>query len=381
MKATSRSRLEHGESGYQIRGGNFERKVLALGATNAMDIIAGGARFTDCEFRMKRVTGTDFNFDATCVNCDFHLPRRVANRHMDRPVLDGCRFHGHFAGFDFGPKFLSGDIMGPSKGSLRNCDFSNARLHLCAFYETALAAHSWPGWPHIFLDYSEGAAWAHTLAGTPLSERLKIVLRLQTDDMPEEAVRSLRILSVYLPELGEDPEAVWPLIQDVQQIWFPGKESKARAGTEQILAVQRKNANTAEKWKQNQDRLCPFNLMHRCWLQECRSVDSPRGIELVFDSSYLLTRVPDAPRKVRLLLKEGVASLRRATGIEAMQGPVEKYMVMGAVLEGDVVILKPHRKERGQVVVNFATCEMFDENGEPLEDSRLLNYVQRYWRV
>jgi hypothetical protein len=331
---------------------------------------------------MKRVTGTNFNFDATCVDCDFHLPKRVANRYMDRPALDTCRFHGHFVGFDFGAKFLEKDILGPSKGSLRNCDFSNARLHLCAFYETSLANHSWPDWPHVFLNYTEGAAWAHNLADTPVSERFKIVLRLQKDDLPEDAkVRSRCIVSAYLPDLGEDPEEVWPLIQDVPQVWFPGKESKLRAPPEKVLAVLESNSETAEKLTRNRNRLAPFSLMHRCWLLECRSVESPPGIELVFDSSYLLARVPDAPGKVRMVLEEGAASLRKATGIEPVEGPVEKYMVMGAVLEGEVAVLKPHRKERGQVIVDFAACEMFDEIGNPLEESRLSDCVQRYWSV
>lgn len=373
-----RSRLDPGEHGYQIRGGSFEGKVLTLGATDFADVIVEGARFIDCEFRMKRVTKTDFNFDATCIDCDFHLPRRVANRYMDRPVLESCRFHGHFVGFDFGPKFLD-KYLRPSQGSVHNCDFSDARLHLCAFYGTSLEAHSWPDWPHIYLDYTEGAMWAHKLAASHVPEKLKIIFGLHSDDPTKETrVRSECIVSVYLPDLEVDPEALWPLIQDVPQLWFPGKAEKPRATPEHVAAVELRNEEDARELASERDRLSPFNLVNRCWLLECRNVDDS-GLELVFDSSYLQKRVPEAPAKVRLFLEEGSAFLRKAGGSEALSGAVEKFMVMAAVLEGHEVILKPHRKERGQVVIDFSRCAARDENARPLDISRLRDYVNRYW--
>lgn len=374
-----RSRLDPGEQGYEIRGGSFDLKVLTLGATDFADVIVGGAKFTDCEFRMKRVTKTDFNFDATCTNCDFHLPKRVANRYMDRPVLESCRFHGHFVGFDFGPKFLDKYLLGPSPGSLRSCDFSDARLHLCAFYGTSLAAHTWPDWPHIYLDYTEGATWTHKLTVSHVPERLKIIFGLHSDGAAKETrVRSECIVSVYLPDLEVDPEALWPLIQDVPQVWFPGKAEKPLATPEQVAAVERTNEEAARELASKRDRLAPFNLAYRCWLLECRNAGDA-GLELVFDSSYLQKRVPEAPGKVRLFLEEGRAFLRKPGGSEALSGAVEKFMVTAAVLEGDAVILKPHRKDRGQVVIDFATCAARDENERPLEISRLREYVNHYW--
>ncbi|MGJ7609118.1 hypothetical protein ACSFA7_32630 [Variovorax sp. LT1R20] len=383
MKLKARSHLNPGEHGYEIRGGTVEKKVLTLGATDSYDTVVGGVKFTDCEFRMKRVKETDFNFDATCVDCDFHLPKRVSNRYMDRPVLDSCRFHGHFVGFDFGPKFLNGVLLGPSPGRLHNCDFSDARLHLCAFYETSLAAHSWPDWPHIYLDYSEDFAWAHSLAKTPVPKRLKTILTLQSNDIdiPEVTrVRSQCIVSVYLPDLEEDPEALWPLIQDVPQIWFPGKSKKGRATPEQVSAAEQKNVVAATKEAVKRDRLSPFWLIQRCWLLECRTVEDTSGIELVFDSSYLQKRVPEAPPKVRLFLTEGEAILRGSSGHESIDGSVEKFMVTGTDLEGNTVILKPHRKERGQVAIDFSDCVARDEIGNPLEISQLRDFVNRYWR-
>ncbi len=380
MATTGRTRLEPGEHGYEIRGGEFQGKILTLGSTDSMDVIVGDAQFTDCEFRMKHVAKIDFNFDATCVRCDFHLPKRVSNRWMDRPVLENCRFHGHFVGFDFGPKFLDKGVLGPSTGRLRNCDFTDARLHLCAFYSTTLAEHSWPDWPHVYLDYSEGADWAHRLGDSVVPERMQIILRLQPKDAVEEtSVRSRCIIALYLPEFEQDPEGLWPLIQDVPQIWFPGKSRKPRASPDHVLAVRTQQRQAAERLTHDRDRLAPFNLMYRCWLLECKDAETFQGIELVFDSSYLQSKVPEAPAKVRLVLKEGKASLRKSSGSEPVMGSVDKFLVTSALLEGQTAVLKPHRKERGQFVVDFSECELLDPLGARMEVSRLRDYVQRYW--
>jgi hypothetical protein len=329
---------------------------------------------------MKRVAKTDFNFDATCLNCDFHLPKRVSNRYMDRPSLDGCSFHGHYVGFDFGPKFRMDPTGMHSSGSLRNCNFSAARLHLCAFYETSLSEHTWPGWPHVFLDYTNGASWAHVLASSPLPERLQIILKLQPEHNSEDSgVNSRSIISVYLPEIGEDPEAIWPLIQDTPEIWFPEKEGKSKADSPTVQSTQQKNADVADKLAWERNRLAPFNLLTRCWLTEVQSTSCGNSIELVFNTAYLQSRVPDAPQEVRLLLGQGDASLRTATEIKKMTGMVEKYMPMSAFLDEDAVVLKPHRKERGQVILKFDSCTAIGPKGSALDISEIRDYVNRYW--
>ncbi|WP_156370808.1 MULTISPECIES: hypothetical protein [unclassified Acidovorax] len=368
------------DHGYEIRGGTFDGRILMLGATDVSDTIVGGVTFTNCEFRMKRVAKTDFNFDATCLNCDFHLPKRVSNRYMDRPKLDGCRFHGHYVGFDFGPKFRVG-IIGPSPGNLRNCDFSSARLHLCAFYGTSLSDHKWPGWPHVFLDYSNGASWAHLLASSPIPDRLKIILQLRPELISEDSsVNSECIVSVYLPEIGIDPEALWPLIQDTPEIWFPEKDKKSKVDAHAVRSAQQKNADVADKLAWERNRLVPFNLLTRCWLTEVRPTSDGDSIELVFNTTYLQSRVPDAPPEVRLVLEHADVALRTPTETKKLVGMVEKYMPMSALLEEEAVVLKPHRKERGQVILNFDSCVAFEQTGISLDIEKLGDYVNRYWR-
>ncbi|WP_429951917.1 hypothetical protein ACQYWY_10025 [Comamonas sediminis] len=379
-KMSKRTPFAPSDHGYEIRGGTFEGKILTLGATNVSDVIVGGATFTNCEFRMKGVAKTDFNFDAACLNCDFRLPKRVSNRYMDRPILNGCRFHGHYVGFDFGPKFRRDFTGSPSAGSLSNCDFSTARLHLCAFYETSLSDHKWPGWPHVFLDYTNGASWAHALASASVPQRFKTILKLQSEFTPEDsAVNSRCIVSVYLPEIGEDPEALWPLIQDIPQIWFPEKEGKPKVNPQTVQSALEKNEEAAEIFEWEQNRLAPFNLLTRCWLTEVRSNSERKSIELVFNSTYLQSRVPDAPPEVRLVLEQAQASLRLPNETRSLTGMVERYMPMSAFLEEGAVVLKPHRKERGQVILNFDSCTAFEATGASLSITKLRDFVNRYW--
>ncbi|PTT17751.1 hypothetical protein DBR12_17345 [Acidovorax sp. HMWF029] len=83
---------------------------------------------------------------------------------------------------------------------------------------------------------------------------------------------------------------------------------------------------------------------------------------------------------MRLVLEQADASLRTATATKKLTGMVEKYMPMSAFLEEKAVVLKPHRKERGQVILNFDSCKAFETVGMSLDIAKLRDYVTRYWR-
>jgi hypothetical protein len=185
---------------------------------------------------------------------------------------------------------------------------------------------------------------------------------------------------VDLTELDGDREALWPLIQDVPQIWFPGKDSKPRAGAAQLRAAQEHHESAAAKAERDRDRLIVFNLANRCWLLESRAGSGPSDVVLEFDTSAFRKHVAGAPLRLRVHLRDGRTSLRSPGGVAPLNGPLDKYMVMGTALEGDTVVLKPHRKERGQVLVEFSGYSLSDESGKALEVPTLQEQVARYWR-
>jgi hypothetical protein len=55
-------------------------------------------------------------------------------------------------------------------------------------------------------------------------------------------------------------------------------------------------------------------------------------------------------------------------------------MLMGVAMEGDDVVLKAHRKERGQVVLSFDTCSLLSEDGSALSFDDLATVVDDYLR-
>jgi hypothetical protein len=107
-------------------------------------------------------------------------------------------------------------------------------------------------------------------------------------------------------------------------------------------------------------------------------VDGTNAIEIRFDCSFLQKRVLEAPSEVRVLLNKGAIVLRTESGTHAVSGEVEKFMVMGASLEGTEVVLKPHRKERGQIRLTFDSYSVHDTSGAPLAQQTLLKAINRY---
>lgn len=367
MKAHTRIPLDPGR-GYEIRGGSFERRVLTIGSGDTVDSISGGATFRDCEIRVLSATRQSLNFDATFIDCDIRFSKPLSNRQLTRPRFINCRFTGQFSGCEFGPKFQD------SLGRVENCDFTGARLAVTEFFDCGSASLRWPDWPHIYLLYGEDLSWTKELSDEALPRKLISLLRLPR----HESVTPRSILAIHLPSEDCDVESVWALVQDIPEVWFPSKSQRTRADpglVEQALAANRKALALATR---SRERTTLLGNLHRSWLKSARRV-SEGDVELVFDCSHLKQRVPSAPERIHVRLHSGAAHHRLESTTHEINGELDRFMVMGVGEEGNDVVLKPHRKERGQVVLSFESYSVLDEQHQLISEEVLLNAVSQYY--
>jgi hypothetical protein len=68
-----------------------------------------------------------------------------------------CRFKGVFSGIDFGSGRRTD--LHQDFGAVEGCDFTDATLDGCRFFNTDVSSLRLPGWPHaVLLDFSKRAA-------------------------------------------------------------------------------------------------------------------------------------------------------------------------------------------------------------------------------
>jgi hypothetical protein len=78
-------------------------------------------------------------------DCTIQAKGELKNLRWARMGLKGCRFKGRFRGNDFG--FMEDHIDKWKLGAVVDCDFSEARLDGCRFYNCDMSTIRLPRWP------------------------------------------------------------------------------------------------------------------------------------------------------------------------------------------------------------------------------------------
>jgi hypothetical protein len=79
------------------------------------------------------------------IDCTIQANGELKNKRWARMSFKGCRFQGRFTGNDFG--FREDDLDKWRLGGIQNCDFSEARLDGCRFYNCDMRTIQLPRWP------------------------------------------------------------------------------------------------------------------------------------------------------------------------------------------------------------------------------------------
>jgi hypothetical protein len=84
-------------------------------------------------------------------NCTIQAKGQLKTVRWGPIRFKGCRFKGRFAGNDFG--FREDDLDRLKSGGIEDCDFSEAELNGCRFFNCDMSTIRLPRWPcFTFLD-------------------------------------------------------------------------------------------------------------------------------------------------------------------------------------------------------------------------------------
>lgn len=130
----------------------------------------------NCTLDVKVGGGGIIYSGVTLRNCTFNQRVPLKNEQFDRVHWDSVRMTGHYSGCDFG------NWDDPSKGSVRNCDFSAAVMDGIRFINIDPDSITLPLWPHFALvkpsaalDYVRSQSWPR---------RIGVALDIMADNDP-----------------------------------------------------------------------------------------------------------------------------------------------------------------------------------------------------
>jgi hypothetical protein len=122
-------RLELTDKGslYYLSSNLVLRHCTLVLKVSARNLIINGARFIDCAFEVRQ-----------------ELTNHQA---WIKASIEGCRFKGRFSGCDFGHWPEYGSEPAYELGSIKDCDFTEARLDGCRFMGCDPRTIQFPRWP------------------------------------------------------------------------------------------------------------------------------------------------------------------------------------------------------------------------------------------
>lgn len=136
------------------------------------------------------------------IDCTIEVKKELRNFPWTHAHLKGCRFTGAMTGSDFGHWSFD---KGMDRGSVEDCDFTDARLDACRFVGCDLSRLKLPSWPcFTVLDPvgRKSELLARQWPGT-----MRITVESFTDDLPETLA-----VTYFAPALAKrddtTPEAI-----------------------------------------------------------------------------------------------------------------------------------------------------------------------------
>lgn len=105
-----------------------------------------------------------------------------------------CRFHGLFSGVDFGSTDRS--QLGEDFGGAEGCDFTDATLDGCRFFNVDASTLRFPAWPHVVLH--DFAKRTQDVVAATWPRRLGQYMRVCADQ-PE----SMRVSVIHVPSVAK----------------------------------------------------------------------------------------------------------------------------------------------------------------------------------
>lgn len=150
---------------------------------------------------------------ACFIDCTFIIKKQLTNFRWDTAYLQGCQFKGRFTGNDFGEWPSS-----PGQGSIKDCDFSEARLDMTRFLGCDVTTLRFPRWP-CFTILDPVRRWRE-LGALPWPGLIGRVTMGGLAESPASTVA----LTFSAPDLakryGTTPEALKTVVEKMDDVFY-----------------------------------------------------------------------------------------------------------------------------------------------------------------
>lgn len=130
-----------------VRGQNLTGETVVLSDRECAGIVESTLR--DGTLKLAQAKGAAIISLATLENCRVVAIEQQRDFDFFSARFIVCKFEGTFSGISFGNRGGGEALFG--FGSVRGCDFSEATLDGCRFFNTDVSTLRFPVWPHVVL--------------------------------------------------------------------------------------------------------------------------------------------------------------------------------------------------------------------------------------
>lgn len=176
----------------EIRGQSLVGETVTLSEVDCVGLVA--CTFDSGTLRLAQSKGAASILLTTVKDSEVIAVKRQRDYRLYRARFVRCEFHGTFSGIDFGradDTELHGDF-----GGAEDCDFREATLDGCRFFNVDVSTLRFPTWPHVVLFDFVGRAQDVATVAWPgeLGRYMRICA-----DQPE----SVKALVVHVPSFAK----------------------------------------------------------------------------------------------------------------------------------------------------------------------------------
>ncbi len=140
---------------YRLRDRDFVDEEIFVNLSQAA-CFGPNARFIGCKISISSKSSQVSFSESLFQDCVLHFTRRLSKENFEDAQFVKCRFLGTLADCDFGAR--NGNDSNDIKNRVLDCDFTEADLRLCRFFNTDITRIQFPLWPNFtILDYKEAA--------------------------------------------------------------------------------------------------------------------------------------------------------------------------------------------------------------------------------
>lgn len=179
---------------YRLRDRDFINEQIAVDLSQAA-CFGPNAKFIGCQISISSKS-SQLNFcESLFQDCLVHFTRKISKLNFKDARFINCRFRGILDDCDFGARDCS--AIGEMNNRVLDCDFSEADLRSCRFFNTEITRIQFPPWPNFtIVDYNSASSDIRSAEFTNAQYYSEVLLRIReprevatTCFAPDEAKR------------------------------------------------------------------------------------------------------------------------------------------------------------------------------------------------